>query len=61
MDMYTKHFCFEFVDIFKYIKNAFQIKGAYAPESKKASPRRNKNSNNGGENPVSDTNHIRKE
>jgi hypothetical protein len=39
MDMYRKHFCFEFFYIFKYIKNAFQIKGAYAPESKKASPR----------------------
>jgi hypothetical protein len=31
-------FCFEFFDVFKYIKNIFQIKGAYAPESKKASP-----------------------
>jgi hypothetical protein len=38
MDMYTKHFCFEFFDIFKYIKNAFQIKGAYTPKSKKACP-----------------------
>jgi hypothetical protein len=36
--MYTKHFCFEFFDILKYIKIAFQIKGVYAPESKKASP-----------------------
>jgi hypothetical protein len=38
MDMYTKHFCFNFFDMFKYIKHAFQIKGANAPESKKASP-----------------------
>jgi hypothetical protein len=34
--MYTKHFCLEFFDIFKYVKNAFQIKGAYAHESKKS-------------------------
>jgi hypothetical protein len=33
-----KTFFFEFFDIFKHIKNAFQINGAYAPESKKASP-----------------------
>jgi hypothetical protein len=32
MEMYTKYF----FDIFKYIKNAFQIKGAYAPENKKS-------------------------
>jgi hypothetical protein len=38
MEMYTKHFYFDFFDIFKYIKNVFQIKGAYAPGSKKASP-----------------------
>jgi hypothetical protein len=37
MDMYTNIFVSIF-DIFKYIKNAFQIKGAYEPESKKASP-----------------------
>jgi hypothetical protein len=37
MDTYTKHFCFEFFNIFKYIKITFQIKGAYAPEIKKAS------------------------
>jgi hypothetical protein len=29
------NFCFEFFDIFIYIKNAFQIKGACEPESKK--------------------------
>jgi hypothetical protein len=37
MDMYIKHFCFNFFDIFKYIKNAFQIKSAYAPEQKSLS------------------------
>jgi hypothetical protein len=37
MDTYTKYFCFEFFDIFKYIKNAFQIKDAYAPKRKNLS------------------------
>jgi hypothetical protein len=32
MDMYTKRF----FDFFRYFKNAFQIKGAYAPGSKKS-------------------------
>jgi hypothetical protein len=50
MDMYTKHFCFEFFDIFKYIKNEFQIKGAYAPESKKASPKFSSKSSGGSKN-----------
>jgi hypothetical protein len=35
---HVQTFLFQFFDIFKFIKNAFQIKGAYAPESKKASP-----------------------
>jgi hypothetical protein len=33
-----KMFFFDFFNIFKYIKNEFQIKGAYAPESKKSEP-----------------------
>jgi hypothetical protein len=35
MEMYTQHFSLNFSDIFKYVENAFQIKGAYAPGSQK--------------------------
>jgi hypothetical protein len=38
MEMYTKYFCLEFFDSFKYVKNEFQIKGTYAPEQKKPCP-----------------------
>jgi hypothetical protein len=38
MEMYTKHFCFEFLDFLKYVENEFQIKGANAPGSQNASP-----------------------
>jgi hypothetical protein len=35
MEMYPTHLCLNFLTFLKYIKNAFQIKGAYAPGSKK--------------------------